>query len=151
MDGFDGTDVGLAAQAKARTAWVERGALIRWTYWVRLGWHADRLDATSANADLEKLVGDLYLAKLAGPPYPTVRLFAGFHSDPYPHAHAAVYLSRRRRLEFVTADEFAQWLRLNYWSHGPVWAALFDPGKKHPEHGGAIEYLARDPGSVVWG
>ena len=61
-----------------------------------------------------------------------------------------VSLSRRHRAQFLNAVEFASWLSL-YWAHGTVWADVFDGSKRHPEHGGAIEYLSRDPGTVVFG
>jgi len=122
-------DDAQALIAKARTAWVEVWTPIRWDYWLTLTWRTERLAAALANEH---------------------RLVLGFHSDPYPHAHGLVHLSRARRATFLTADEFRDWLH-GYWAHGEVWAQTYDPTKRHPEHGGAIEYLARDPGSVVWG
>ncbi len=147
----DCRDAAAVLDANARDEFVARWTPIKWTYWVTLKWHAEWIDAVTANAHLNRLVEDLYLANVCGGRYPTMRLIGGVHFDPYPHAHAALYLSRRRRAQFVNADEFADWFRLHYWSHGPVWAQAFDPMKRHPQHGGAIEYLSRDVGSVVFG
>src|SRR2546426_8665272 len=107
-----GKDAAAALDGNARDEFVKRWTPIDWTYWVTLKWHAEWIDTVRANRDLNRLVEDLYLANVCGGRYPTMRLIGGFHSDPYPHSHAAIYLSRRRRAQFVTAEEFAEWLRL---------------------------------------
>ena len=137
-------DDAQALIAKARHAWVDLWTPIRWEYWLTLKWRTERITAERANEHLERLVRELHRM------HPMERLVAGFHSDPYPHAHGLVHLSRTRRVQFLTADEFRDWLQ-GYWSHGEVWAEAYDPTRGSPEHGGAIEYLAREPGSVVWG
>ena len=129
----DDHDVGLLAQA--REALVQQWSGVRWDYWVRLQWHA-KISAETANEHLERLIRDLHRPTIAGARHPTIRLVAGFHVEPFPHAHAMVALSRRHRIQFLHATEFKDWLQL-YWYHGPVWAEPFDATKRHPEHGGA--------------
>jgi|SRR2546421_8125236 len=145
-EGTTGTrDADAAAiAAKARNAWVEVWTAIRWDYFVRLRWHREAIDAASANAHLERLQRDLHRTQ------PMLRLVAGVHSDPYPHAHGLVHLSRTQRAQVRTADECREWLQ-PFWYHGTVWAQVYDATRRSPDHGGAIEYLAREPGSVVWG
>jgi hypothetical protein len=135
--------------ADARAALVKQWTPIRWDYWVDLKWRT-AVSSETANAHLERLIADLHRPGLSGAKHPTIHLVAGFHADPFPHAHAMVALSRRHRMQFLNAAEFKDWLQL-YWSHGPVWAEAFDVTKRSPEHGGAVEYLARDPGTVVFG
>jgi len=135
---------GQALIAEARNAWVDVLKAMQWDYFVRLRWRREAIDAASANDHLERLKRDLRRM------HPMECFVAGFHSDPYPHAHGLVHLSRTRRAQFLNAEEFRDWLQ-PFWYHGSVWAAVYDPMKRHPHHGGAIEYLAREPGSVVWG
>ncbi|SRR6266581_1434534 len=146
-DGYDEPHAPLIA--KAREALVQGWSGGRWDYWVTLEWRTV-IHAATANAHLERLIRDLHRDGIRGHKHPTVRVVAGFHHDPYPHAHALVGLSRRHRAQVVNAAEFRDWLA-HYWYHGPVFAAAYDPTRRHPEHGGAVEYLARDPGTVVWG
>jgi hypothetical protein len=135
--------------AAARRALVKQWTPLRWTYWVRLEWRRP-ISVETASVHLERLIADLQRNGPHGRIHPTIRVVAGFHNQPYPHAHAMLALSRRHRAQFLDAEEFRDWLQL-YWYHGAVWATDFDAAKRSPEHGGAIEYLARDPGSVVYG
>src|SRR5438876_610040 len=116
----------------------------RWDYWLRVSWR-HRVGATTANTHLEQLIRDLQ-----GRGSPTIHVVAGFHGDDpaNPHAHVLVHLSRRVRMRFLNANEFRDWFAA-YWRHGECWAAVFDPTRR--ESGGAVTYLARDPGTVVWG
>ena len=132
--------------ALARRALEQGWSRVRWDYWTSLEWRRQGIAAAMANEHLERLIRDLHRPGR----HPTVRLVAGFHPEPYPHAHALVALSRRLRARFSDAEEVAAWLQL-WWPHGPVWAAPYDPTKRHPERGGALAYLSRDPGSVVVG
>jgi hypothetical protein len=138
-----------ALTAKAREAWIATWEQTRWDYWVRLNWR-NAVHTATANEHLERLIRDLHRPGIQGARHPTIHVVAGFHAEPYPHAHAVVGLSRRHRMQFLNAEEFAGWLA-GYWYHGAVWAELYDPTKRNPVHGGALEYLARDPGTVVWG
>jgi hypothetical protein len=128
----------------AREAWVRVWETVRWDYWVRLQWRSETIGATTAHDHLERLVRDLHRQ------HRTVRVVSGFHADPFPHAHASIGLSRSLRGRFLNPVEFRDWLQL-YWYHGPIWAERFDASKRSPEHGGALEYLSRDPGTVVFG
>ncbi len=128
----------------AREAWVQVWEQIRWDYWIRLQWRTEAIGATTAQDHLERFVRDLHRQ------HRTLRVVAGFHADPFPHAHALLALSRRLRGRFLNPVEFTDWLQL-YWYHGPIWAEPFDPSKRSLERGGAVEYLAREPGTVVFG
>ena len=138
----DDAEAGLVAAAKQGL--VEQWTEVRWDYWVRLKWNKN-IGAETADTHLNRLLADLHRTVS-----PAIHLVGGFHREPMPHAHAVVVLTRRTRLRFMNATEFRDWLQL-YWYHGPVWAERFDPMRREPEHGGALAYLAREPGTVVWG
>src|SRR6266705_3053499 len=96
-----------ALAIQARNAWTGAWQAVRWDYWVRLEWRTEWiaegikrtrwLTAERANAHLERLITDLQRNGPTGHRHPTIRIVAGFHTDPYPHAHALVGLSRRLR------------------------------------------------------
>lgn len=138
-------DEGIARlQQRARDALVQDWNQWRFDYWVTLEWHRAVSEMT-ANEHLERLLRDLHRTVS-----PAIHVVTGFHPYPHAHAHAAVHLSRRVRARFLNAAEFEQWLRA-FWYHGQVWAQVFDPTRRESGSGGAIEYLARNPGTVVWG
>lgn len=131
-------------QHQARDAWATKAVAVRWDYWLRVEW-SHGADPVAAQQHLERFVADLHRTS------PGIRLLAGVHRDPMPHAHLALKLSRRLRARFLNAAEGTDWLRL-YWRHGPVWCAAFDRERLAREHvlgRGAVRYLARDPGTVV--
>jgi hypothetical protein len=131
-------------EQRARDALAREWSEMRWHYWVRVSWHHGVTEAT-ANDHVDRLIHDLHRTGS-----PTIRVVAGFHGDDpaNPHAHVLVHLSRRLRARIVNTTEFTEWFQ-PYWYHGQCWAEPFDADRR--EHGGAIEYLARNPGTVIWG
>ena len=128
---------------KARRGCVETWQGMHWDHWVvfRLG---GKVDEITASAHLERLIHDIDRAH-----YRAVRILAGFHRDPFPHIHALISLSRRLRRTLSAPVSFQVWLQ-PFWRHGEVIVEVYDPSRRSPQHGGAIEYTVRDPGTVVF-
>jgi hypothetical protein len=133
---------------KARDALSAEALGIGWNYWIRLDWRY-RVGSITANDHLTAFLQQLRATSHG------IRCRAAIHADipELVHAHLAVKLSRRQRLRFLNPTEFRDWLQM-LWTHGDVFVTAFDNDRFHREHasgGGAIRYLARDPGSVVYG
>lgn len=131
-----------ALSAQAREAWVQQGLYEHWDYWVRLG-EAHREGAVEQHR--ERFIADLRRTS------PGIRLLAGIDTEPYPHVHLVLKLSRRLRRRFINAAEVQAWIQL-FWPHGPVWLEAFDCERLIRDHhagGGALRYIGKDPGTLV--
>lgn len=127
--------------ANAQAALAEEWGQHPWDYWGVLEWFSP-VSAATANGHVERLLDDLHRTVS-----PAIHLVAGVHDDPgHLHAHVLLALTRRTRFHGRPVAEVAAWVR-RFWPHGAVWLQPFNPLRS----AGAVTYLARDPGTVVWG
>ncbi len=131
---------------RTRDTLSEQALDVSWHYWCRLSWN-HRVSLVTANEQVEQFVAALSRTSSG------IRFMTGMHFEvaEHVHAHVVVKLARRKRLLFLTPQEFQGWLSC-VWAHGQVFVEAFDNDRFHNEHergGGAIRYLAKHP-ETVW-